>query len=369
MQGKITKTSVDRLEPWTVLWDTDVKGFGVRRHGADARHYLLRYRFGGKQTFRKIGRHGSPFTPDTARAEARRLLGLIVTGVNPAAQPPQSEDFTSEAERYLAHKQPGLKPQAYAMVTRHLRKHAKPLHALPLAKIDRRTIAQVLAGVERNAGPIARNRIRASLSAFFAWLIREGLIETNPVAGTGKANEGPSRDRVLTQAELAELWRAATGTFGDIIHLLLLTGQRRNEIGFLQWSEIDFGRGMIVFPPERTKNKLKHELPLAPQALAILQVRQRQGDYVFREFNWYRGKLALDARLKGVAPWRLHDLRRTCATGMAELGVQPHIIEAVLNHVSGHKAGVAGIYNRARYEGEMREALQRWADYLDKICG
>jgi integrase len=327
----------------------------------------LRYRFGGKQTFRKIGRHGSPLTPDTARTEARRLLGLIATGVNPAAQPPQSEDFASEADRYLAHKQPGLKPQGFARIERHLRKHAKPLHSLPLAKIDRRTIAQVLAGVERTAGPIACNRVRGTLSAFFAWLVREGLLDTNPVVGTGKANEGPSRDRVLMQTELAEVWRAATGTFGDIIHLLLLTGQRRNEIGFLRWSEIDFDRGTIVFPPERTKNKLKHELPLASQALAILQKRQRQRDHVFREFNWYRGKAALDARLKGVAPWRLHDLRRTAATGMAELGVQPHIIEAVLNHVSGHKAGVAGIYNRARYEGEMRDALQRWADHIDGI--
>jgi integrase len=364
MQGKITKSSVDRLEAWTVLWDTDVKGFGVRRHGADARHYLLRYRFGGKQTFRKIGRHGSPFTPDTARTEARRLLGLIASGVNPAAQPPQSEDFSSEVERYLTHKQ-GLK--AFAMIARHLRKHAKPLHSLRLAGIDRRTIAQLLAGVERSAGPFARNRVRASLSAFFAWLIREGLLDTNPVAGTGKANEGPSRDRVLTQTELAEVWRAAAGTFGDIVRLLLLTGQRRNEIGQLRWSEVDFERKMIVFPPERTKNKLKHELPLAAQALAILQERPRQGDHMFREFNWYRGKLALDAALKGIAPWRLHDLRRTCATGMVELGVQPHIIEAVLNHVSGHKAGVAGIYNRARYEGEMRSALQCWADHVEAL--
>jgi hypothetical protein len=131
MQGKITKTAVDRLEPWSVLWDSEVKGFGVRRHGADARHYLLRYRFGGKQTFRKIGRHGSPFTPDTARAEARRLLGLIVTGVNPAAQPPQSEDFTSEAERYLAHKQPELKPKPMRWsraICANTQSHSTPCH-------------------------------------------------------------------------------------------------------------------------------------------------------------------------------------------------------------------------------------------------
>ena len=124
---------------------------------------------------------------------------------------------------------------------------------------------------------------------------------------------------------------------------------------------------MIVFPPERTKNKLRHALPLAAQAFAILRERDRKGDRVFSGFNWYRGKLALDAKLKGVAPWILHDLRRTCATGMAELGVQPHIIEAVLNHVSGHKAGVAGIYNRARYEGEMRDALTKWADHVEAL--
>jgi hypothetical protein len=232
MQGKITKTAVDGLEPWSVLWDSEVKGFGVRRHGADARHYLLRYRFGGKQTFRKIGRHGSPFTPDTARNEARRLLGLLASGVNPAAQAPQSENFASELDRYLAHKQ-GLK--AFKMIERHLRKHAQPLHPLTLAKIDRRCIAQLLSGVERGSGPFVRNRVRTTLSAFFSWLIREGLIDVNPVAGTGKADEGPSRDRVLTQTELAEVWRAATGTFGDIIRLLLLTGQRRNEIGFLRF--------------------------------------------------------------------------------------------------------------------------------------
>jgi integrase len=366
MQGKITKTSVDRLEPWTVLWDTDVKGFGVRRNGADGRHYLLRYRFGGKQTFRKIGRHGSPFTPDTARNEARRLLGLLATGVHPAAQAPQSEDFASEVERYLTHKQ-GLK--AYAMVERHLRKHAAPLHRLRFGEIDRRTIAQVLAGIERTAGPIARNRTRASLSAFFSWLIREGLIDTNPVAGTGKADEGPSRDRVLSGAELAEVWHAATGTFGDIIRLLILTGQRRNEIGFLRWSEVDWGRKMIVFPPERTKNKLRHELPLASQALAILQQRRTKvgGDHVFREFNWYRGKLALDARLKGVAPWRIHDLRRTCATGLQRLGVRLEVTEAVLNHISGSRAGIVGIYQRHDFADEKRLALQRWADHVEAL--
>jgi integrase len=121
---------------------------------------------------------------------------------------------------------------------------------------------------------------------------------------------------------------------------------------------------MIVLPSARTKNKRKHELPLSRQALAIIQ-RQSRRPFLFSDVkgytDWDCAKARLDER------WRLHDLRRTCATGMAELGVQPHIIEAVLNHVSGHKAGVAGIYNRAKYQDEMRTALQLWSDHVEQI--
>jgi integrase len=132
------------------------------------------------------------------------------------------------------------------------------------------------------------------------------------------------------------------------VRLLILTGQRREEIGRLRWSEIT--EATIRLPPERTKNKRQHEIPLAPQAQAIIKRQSRQGEFVFGKAGftqWTDAKAALDRRV-ALEPWRLHDLRRTCATGMAELGVLPHLIEAVLNHVSGHKAGIAGVYNRAR---------------------
>ena len=167
------------------------------------------------------------------------------------------------------------------------------------------------------------------------------------------------------------LWRSlGNDRFADIVSLLLLTGQRRNEIGKLQWSEIDFAR-KVILAPDRTKNSRVHELPLSAQALAILKrIRRRNTtDFLWgkRGFSdWNGAKHELDERQR-ITDWHLHDLRRTCATQMAELGVQPHIIEAVLNHVSGHKGGVAGIYNRAKYSDEMRSALQRWADHLDKI--
>jgi integrase len=367
--AKITKSVVDKMEPWTAIWDTQVKGFGCRRHGTDGRHYLLRYRFNGKQTMRKIGRAGSPWTCETARAEALRLLGLIVSGTNIAVAERKGDSFAQELSRYLASKQAALKPRAFAETERHLIKQAAPLHPLALTDVDRRTIAQLLSGIERNAGPTARNRLRSSLSAFFAWLIREGLLDTNPVTGTGVADEGASRDRVLTEAELKAIWSAlGDDDASDIIRLLLLTGCRREEISGLRWSEIDWDRAMLVLPPERVKNSIRHEVPLAPLALEILERRGRGKDgRVFRNISWSNAKQRLDAKLN-VASWRLHDLRRTCATVMADrLGVLPFIVEAVLNHVSGHKAGVAGIYNRAKYAEEMRTALQRWADHVEAI--
>jgi hypothetical protein len=175
MRAKITKSAVDRMHPMSVLWDTDVKGFGVRRHHTDGRHYLLRYRFNGKQTFRKIGRHGSPFTPDTARAEALRLLGLIVSGTNPSIKEAQGETFGAEVTRYLVQRQSNARPQTFKQLTPHLRKHCAPLHPLALGEIDRRRIAQLLALVETGSGAVSRNRVRSSLSAMFAWLIREGI--------------------------------------------------------------------------------------------------------------------------------------------------------------------------------------------------
>jgi integrase len=188
-----------------------------------------------------------------------------------------------------------------------------------------------------------------------------------------KADEGASRDRVLTQDELKALWHSLSDNrFSEIVRLLLLTACRRNEIGNLTWDEIDLKRNLIVLPPDRTKNGRGLELPLSAQALAIIERTPRRNTtpFLFSDANGYKGwdqdKMRLDARL-GIAPWRLHDCRRSAATYMAEIGVLPHIIEAVLNHQSGHKASVAGIYNRAKYADEMRAALQRWADHVDKI--
>jgi Arm DNA-binding domain len=249
MLGKITKTSVEKLPPggeW--LWDSVVKGFGVRRQ-TDGVFYYLRYRLNGRQHIKSLGRHGSPLTPDIARTTAKAKLGIVATGADPFTQPLTAESFGKEVSRYLARKQAAMKPRAFSEVERHLLNHAKPLHRLQLGEIDRRTVAALLAEVEEARGPVARNRVRSSLSAFLAWAVREGFIDANPVAGTGKVEEGGARERVLTGSELREVWRALPqDQFGDIVRLLVLTGQRREEIGWLRWDEIDLDRRLIALP-------------------------------------------------------------------------------------------------------------------------
>jgi integrase len=209
----------------------------------------------------------------------------------------------------------------------------------------------------------------------FNWAIREGFeIPSNPVLGTNRPSEPKSRSRILTDPELAKLWAACRDEdYGRIIKLLILTAQRRDEVGGMQWGEIDATAKLWTIPAERTKNHREHSLPLTDAALALLPPPRNRA-FVLGEgrqgfSGWSKSKLAVDVRAS-VADWRPHDIRRTAATVMADrLGVLPHIVEAILNHVSGHKAGVAGVYNRATYQKEMRDAMERWGEHVSIIVG
>jgi integrase len=367
--AKITKAAVDRMEPgW--LWDTQLVGFGARRQ-TNGVFYYLRYRRNGMQRIKSLGRHGH-LTPDTARNAAQAALGKLAMGVDPFERTQAGETFGGIVPMFLNRKRDEVKPRTFTALFRHLTIYTKPLHPLPLASIDRRAISLRLGQIQDENGAVTRNRVRSSLSTFFRWSVAEGLINANPVTDTATADEGSSRERVLSDDEIRRLWGAlGNDDFGGIVRLLILTGARRKEIGALRWSEVNLADRLIVLPAERVKNGRTHELPLSAPALALLEgwPRRNHTDLVFGAgadgfSGWAK---ALDRRLGVIAPWTLHDLRRTCATGMAEVGIQPHIIEAVLNHVSGHKASVAGIYNRAKYLEPMKEALQRWADKVDQI--
>ncbi len=352
-------------------------GLALRIRHAGSRKFVFFYRHGGRLLKLTIGDAAS-WTLDKARTTARDLRVQVEKGNNPSAEKETKRTasallFSSIKDEYLAARKPNLKPRSHEQCARHLSKHWKALHKMALGSIDRATVAVLLRTIATNNGPVAADRARSNLSAMFAWAIGEGLCDANPVDGTNKASENKLRERVLTDAELAAVWKVAPDNdYGRIIRLLMLTAQRRNEVGSLQWSEIDTRTKTITLSNSRTKNSREHSVPLSKDALAILlAIPHRAGrDFLFGQgrgafSGWSKAKSMLDAKLGDVvAHWTLHDLRRTGATRMADSGVQPHIIEAVLNHISGTRAGVAGVYNRAAYEPEKRAALDTLASYI-----
>ena len=362
----------------TLFPDDDVPNFYLRVRPTGSRSYIIQWRSAGRQRRATIGKAGI-LTLDEARKRARKMLVGIDEGHDPVAAKHQSrvEDrqlFGTLVAEYLAARASELKPRSLEAVKLHLEQHFKGLHPLPIARISRAMVAAELRTIRNERGNIAANRARSSASALFGWLIGEGLLESNPVVGTNSSNEGTGRERVLTDAELVAIWSAApAGDYGRIVKLLILTGQRRDEVSNLRWDEVK--DSMISLPSSRTKNARPHDVPLSPQALAVLdEVSARAGrDSVFGRgasgfSNFSASKANLD-EASGVTDWTLHDLRRTCATRMADLGVQPHIIEAVLNHVCGHKGGVAGVYNRSVYAAEKRAALILWGQHVQDSAG
>jgi integrase len=240
------------------------------------------------------------------------------------------------------------------------------------------TDADIVEALDRISGdaPIMANRLQAVLSAFFSWAKGKRLVAANPCTGLERPAEERSRDRVLNDDELRRVWLAA-GELGHpyagIVRLLILTGQRRNEIAGLRWGEIDLEERALHLPAGRTKNARAHDVPLSALALATIAGIPRliDADLVFTRkrkpitaFGWL--KLRLDAD-SGVSEWTLHDLRRTVASGLQRLGVRLEVTEAVLNHRSGSTAGIVGVYQRHDYAVEKRDALARWADHVDAI--
>jgi len=276
---------------------------------------------------------------------------------------------------YLAVKAKEVRPKTMSEIVRYLTNpgYFGALHRMPLDKVSRKDVAGALLAISRKRGNTTATLARTALSAFFTWSMQMGLAESNPVIGTVRY-EVKVRERVLDDGELAAIWKACgdDDDFGKIVKLLILTAARRTEVGGMRWSELDLEHGTWTIRKERSKNDRAHTLPLMSMAMEIIQtLYQRVGrDQVFglrypAGFSqWSECKNALDQRLDISEPWTLHDLRRSAATRMADLGIAPHIIEQILNHVSGHKSGVAGIYNRSSYEREVRAALALWEDHI-----
>jgi integrase len=365
---------VDHIE-----WDDEIAGFGHRtRLGAGGKmmkSWVLQYKHAGA-TRRLLLGSVAALGAEQARAAAKKARAKVELGQDPQADKIARRDkdrhtMRGIVEQYLDAKKSAVRPRTFVEVSRYLTEHFKQLQTMPVDTITRRDVAARLVAIKNKSGAATAGAARNALSAFFAWAMGEGLAESNPVIGTNAPKTNGPRKRVLSDDELVRVWNACDDGSGHsaVVKLLILTGCRRAEVGDMCWSWFAPDRSTFTIPVEHSKNKRAHTLPVLPTMRGIIDdvPYMANRDQLFGErshgFTRWHCKSELDER-SGVTNWTLHDLRRTAATRMADLGVQPHVIEAVLNHQSGSKRGPAGIYNRSPYEREVRAALATWHDHV-----
>jgi integrase len=358
-------------------------GFGLRLRKNCRPVYVARYRTaGGKQGHRTIGAIDKLEVAD-ARKIARQIFAAVAQGIDPAVEKAKARAAATAAKltlgavsaAYVDSKADQLRPRTLDAIRRHFAVHWRPLRDVPLDAITRAAVAAQLQVIIKERGRIAAARARASLRALLSWAMKEGLVEQNVAIATNAPDKGvAARERVLSDAEIADVWRACDDSDGGrIIRLLILLGCRRAEIGEARRSEFDSERGMLVIPGSRTKGHHTLELPLPALALDLItSVPQREGrDFIFGHgrtgFNtWSALKLRIDneiARSTGrmLPAWTFHDLRRSFRSGLGQLGVRPEIAERCIGH---GPRGIQRVYDRYSYLPEIKAALAMWVDHV-----
>ena len=385
------------------VFDDTLRGFGIRKFPNGKAVYFVKFNIGAQQRRHVLGSALVRGALADARKEAARILLKARSGLDVVA-----EKLTAEAKAraecdalkkrktmgslvpiYLEKRRRALRPRSYLEIERHLIKHWAPLHQHDMQAITRSDVRRELDKLAVNSGPRAADSARVSLAAFFMWAIdhADQYVSTNPAAGIKALSVTNNRERVLSEAELREVWQACLDDdYGCIVKLLILTGQRKTEIGDLVWAEINEAQRQIELPSARTKNKRFHIVPLSAEAMALLPPPREGREHVFGRAadagfsGWSKAKRDLNGRIaaarevagmkKPMPSWTIHDLRRTFVTLVLEKRLaQPHVVEACLNHVSGHRAGVAGVYNRAAYAEEKRVAQEAWGKHVIQLVG
>ena len=365
-----------------IEWDDELKGFGLRLR--DGKYtWVFQYKINGANFRMRLGTF-PPLSADDARKLAHDHKSDVYKAqdgerLHPGAKreqqrqeavkaKPKHNTLASIIPTYLDARRGDLKASSHEIHQLHLNDHWSALHDQPINNVTRADVAGVLTTITNARGPVAANRARATLSKFYVWAIGEGICDHNPVVGTNTRAENNPRERSLSDEEAARVWiEAPDNNYGHILKLILLTGCRRDEIGSLRWSEIDTEARTITLPRERTKNGQEHVVPLSDAALAIIaDIKRGDREPVFAKrqngFSDYsHSKAKFDEVVKLKDDWTLHDLRRTVRTGMGKLGVQPHIAEAVLNHLPPR---LIRTYDRNTYAAEKKAALDQWASHL-----
>ncbi|MCG5240847.1 tyrosine-type recombinase/integrase [Azospirillum doebereinerae] len=415
MPSKITKRLVDATKPGEkdlFVWDTEVKGFGLKVTPAGGKIYILQYRIeGGRTTAPKrftIGKHGSPWTADQARDEAIRLLGQVKEKKDPQALKAAERDAAKNAQSFadiadlFIEKYAKPKNRSWAQSKGILDRHVIPTWGKrPIQDITRSDVRTLLNKLVDGSTPIVANRTLATVRKAFNWAMEQDYVQANPCSRMKLPAPEQDRDRVLSDAEVRDIWLAADKIghpYGPFVQLLILTAQRREEVAGMRWSELDLDAKLWTIPRERAKNKKAHEVPLSDTAVKILKFMPRfevaegqLSDFVctlsgkapisgFSKAKALLDAMALQVRMKAAAEqnedlaqvkapedWRFHDVRRTVTTGLARIGVAPQVADKILNHVSGTIRGVAATYNRFEYIDERRAALDAWARKVDQL--
>jgi integrase len=372
---RLTELSIKALktppEGQVTHTDDTLSGFGVRVSQGGLKSFVLVYGPGRKRV--TIGRYPIISLKD-ARAKAAEILAEYTLGKrdNPSSK------FGDAVDLFLTtHFPPNYpKPRTKLETARLLKRHfVPPFRREEVCDIQTHRISHIIDQLQ--ATPSEARHAFAAIRQFFNWAVGRRYVNQNPCAGLRPPGKAIARQRVLDATEVKcvlETVRSEHTAFHNIVELLILTGQRRNEIASLRAEWVDFEARTITLPPEITKNRRTHVFPFGPAAEAVLRRGQKEGllfparctDKATVVNGWSKLKPALD-RLCPLAPWALHDLRRTCATNLAALGVPVHITEKLLNHISGTTGGIVAVYQRHAYLDEMREAIELWEDHLRSL--
>ena len=355
---KVGKGQVDH-------YDSSFPGLHLRVSHTGRKAWGYHYRLGGKLKRTTFDLYPT-MSVEAAHDAWRKARDAVRSGHSPGAKV-ASTDFIGVFEEWMQRDQ--AKNKSQRTVRSYLERCVLPRwQHRPISTIGRRDCLDVIDALADQGKITAARRLHALLHRLFKWAIGRGIIEINPLNGVDKPGEDIKRDRVLSDAELVKVWTAAEKIgfpYRTAVQLLILTGARRDEIGRLRWAEII--DGAISLDGARTKNSEPHVIPLSTAARALLDHIPRFGDFVFgrgRLTDWSRAKTKLDALAALAIPWRTHDLRRTCATGLQKLGTPLQVTEAILGHTAGSRAGVVGIYQRHGYADEKRAALEAWSAHV-----
>ena len=379
---KLTKSAIDALltpAKDIVYWDSGCPGFGVKVTPKGRKVFIVLYRAGGGGSrLRKytIGPYGR-VTLHQARVAALKIFAARADGKDPAAEKQQTRrrlvaDRVEDLVEHFITEHLSNRRSARE-ISRLLRREVVPKWGMrSVHDIGKREVIELVSEITARGAPSAANKLLKVVKTLFGWCVGRAILENSPAKGLAAPTRETARDRVLDDDELARIIAAARqieGPYGGIVELLALTGQRREEVAQLSWDEFDLSRQTWTLPASRTKNSKPHIVHLSKEAIAVLMRMPRLGRFVFsasgeKPFrNFSAAKRELD-KVSGVADWRLHDLRRTCVSGMARLGIAPHVADKILNHQSGTISGVAAVYQRHEFWVERKDALDRWGTHI-----